>query len=93
MSAPVRLSPILRLALRDTNKPIGVAEYQLVHSLPKKLQTSLPSIEQIERELGVTGEAESCLLSLTNQRDRRDVFPTPVGMNLARNHSMRWPGR
>jgi hypothetical protein len=38
--------------LRDSNKPIGVAEYQLVEALPKELQTSLPSIEQIERELG-----------------------------------------
>ena len=39
-------------ALRDVNKPIGVAEYQLIESLPAELQTSLPSIEQIERELG-----------------------------------------
>jgi hypothetical protein len=29
-----------------------VAEYQLIESLPAELQTSLPSIEQIERELG-----------------------------------------
>ncbi|SDY50459.1 YhcG family protein [Nitrosomonas sp. Nm58] len=50
---------VAEYALRDTNKPIGVAEYQLVHSLPKELQTSLPSIEQIERELGVAGETES----------------------------------
>jgi hypothetical protein len=28
-----------------------VAEYQLVESLPPELQTGLPSIEQIEREL------------------------------------------
>jgi predicted nuclease of restriction endonuclease-like (RecB) superfamily len=50
---------VAEYALRDTNKPIGVAEYQLVDSLPKELQTSLPSIEQIERELGAAGEAES----------------------------------
>jgi hypothetical protein len=37
---------------RDTAQPIGVAEYQLVESLPAALQTSLPSIEQIESELG-----------------------------------------
>jgi predicted nuclease of restriction endonuclease-like (RecB) superfamily len=43
---------VAEYALRDTNKPIGVAEYQLVESLPKELETSLPSIEQIERELG-----------------------------------------
>jgi hypothetical protein len=43
---------IAEYALRDTNKPIGVAEYQLVEALPKELETSLPSVEQIERELG-----------------------------------------
>lgn len=43
---------IAEYALRDVNKPIGVAEYQLVEALPQELQTSLPSIEQIERELG-----------------------------------------
>ena len=42
---------VAEYALRDNSKPIGVAEYQLVESLPPELQTSLPSIEQIEREL------------------------------------------
>jgi len=43
---------VAEYALRDSKKPIGVAEYQLLELLPKELQTSLPSIEQIERELG-----------------------------------------
>jgi len=42
---------IAEYALRDAHKPIGVAEYQLVHALPAKLKTSLPSIEDLEREL------------------------------------------
>jgi len=42
---------VAEYALRDNNRPIGVAHYQLVESLPAELQTSLPSIEQIEREL------------------------------------------
>lgn len=42
---------IAEYALRDASKPIGVSEYQLVHALPARLETSLPSIEQIEREL------------------------------------------
>jgi predicted nuclease of restriction endonuclease-like (RecB) superfamily len=42
---------IAEYALRDANKPIGVAEYQLVHALPAQLETSLPSIAQLEREL------------------------------------------
>jgi predicted nuclease of restriction endonuclease-like (RecB) superfamily len=43
---------VAEYALRDKTQPIGVAEYQLIESLPEELQTSLPSIEQIERELG-----------------------------------------
>ncbi|WP_397384235.1 YhcG family protein [Prosthecobacter sp.] len=42
---------VAEYALRDNARPMGVAEYQLVESLPAELQTSLPSIEQIEREL------------------------------------------
>ncbi|MGV8805921.1 MAG: PDDEXK nuclease domain-containing protein [Polaromonas sp.] len=42
---------VAEYALRDKSQPMGVAEYQLVESLPPELQTSLPSIEQIEREL------------------------------------------
>ena len=43
---------VAEYALRDSTKPIGVAEYELIESLPAELRTSLPSIEQIERELG-----------------------------------------
>ncbi len=42
---------VAEYALRDNTRPLGVAEYQLVESLPPELKTSLPSIEQIEREL------------------------------------------
>ena len=42
---------VAEYALRDSSKPMGIAEYQLLESLPATLQTSLPSIEQIEREL------------------------------------------
>lgn len=43
---------VAEYALRDTKRPIGVAEYQLVEALPRELEESLPSIESIERELG-----------------------------------------
>ena len=46
---------VVEYALRDINKPMGVAEYQLTTALPDELQSSLPTIEQIERELGLTG--------------------------------------
>ncbi len=39
-------------SLRDVNKPIGVSEYQITASLPEQLRSSLPSIDQIEAELG-----------------------------------------
>jgi len=42
---------VAEYALRDSAKPLGIAEYQLTESLPEKLKTSLPTIEQIEREL------------------------------------------
>ena len=44
---------IVEYALRDVTKPIGVAEWRtrLVESLPKKFQSSLPTVAQIEAEL------------------------------------------
>lgn len=42
---------VAEYALRDMQQPLGIAEYQLVESLPEPLQTALPTIEQIEREL------------------------------------------
>ena len=44
---------VVEYALRDLKKPIGVAAWQtkLVKSLPKELKGSLPTIEEIEKEL------------------------------------------
>lgn len=38
-------------ALRDIHKPIGVSEFELTHILPENLKSSLPTIEEIERNL------------------------------------------
>ena len=40
-------------ALRDINKPIGVADWEtrIVKSLPQELKSSLPTVEEIEEEL------------------------------------------
>lgn len=48
---------VAEYALSGMTKPIGVAEYQLVRSLPQPLDTSLPTIEEIEAEL--SGKLES----------------------------------
>jgi len=42
---------VAEYALGDKTQPMGIAEYKLLESLPEPLQTSLPTIEQIEREL------------------------------------------
>jgi hypothetical protein len=44
---------IVEYALQDINKPMGVAEYtvKFMEKLPKKLESSLPTIEDIELEL------------------------------------------
>ena len=49
---------VAEYALREKTQPIGVAEYQLIESLPEELQTSLPSIEQIEQALANDGFAD-----------------------------------
>ncbi len=42
---------IAEYTLRGVDKPIGVSGYELTRALPESLQSSLPSIEQIEQEL------------------------------------------
>lgn len=38
-------------ALRDIQKPIGISDYELGQALPKDYRGSLPTIEEIEKEL------------------------------------------
>lgn len=42
---------VAEYALSGIEKPIGVAEYELVRALPEPLLSSLPSVEQLESEL------------------------------------------
>ena len=42
---------VAEYALSDIHKPMGVSEYQLTQALPDDLKPSLPSIEDIEKEL------------------------------------------
>ncbi len=49
---------VAEYALSGIAKPIGIAEYELVRALPTPLDTSLPSIEEIEAELGRDLETE-----------------------------------
>lgn len=49
---------VAEYALSKIDKPIGVAEYQLVRTLPEPLDTSLPSIEKIETEFAREMDSE-----------------------------------
>lgn len=50
---------VAEYALGDNSLPMGIAEYKLLESLPLELQTSLPSIEQLERELARDAKEDS----------------------------------
>ncbi len=50
---------IAEYALSGMDKPIGVAEYQLVRALPETLATSLPTVEELEAELDTLGDVPS----------------------------------
>ena len=51
---------VVEYALRDVQKPIGVAEWEtrLVDSLPRELEGALPTVEQLEAELGAAHDGE-----------------------------------
>lgn len=42
---------VVEYALRDSGKPMGVAQYRLVESLPKRLQSELPTNDDLAREM------------------------------------------
>jgi predicted nuclease of restriction endonuclease-like (RecB) superfamily len=49
---------VAEYALRGMTKPIGISEYELTRTLPDELKSSLPSIEELEKELAEQTEAE-----------------------------------
>lgn len=44
-------STVAEYALRDINKPLGIAEFRLGEALPESLKGTLPTIEELETEL------------------------------------------
>ena len=49
---------VAEYALRNTMTPIGISEYKLSEALPADLKGSLPTIEELESELGRAGDGE-----------------------------------
>jgi hypothetical protein len=50
---------VAEYALRGIDKPIGIAEYEPTQSIPEKLKGSLPTLEEIEKELEDNEEKEA----------------------------------
>ncbi|MFZ0826921.1 MAG: PDDEXK nuclease domain-containing protein [Verrucomicrobiia bacterium] len=59
---------VAEYALRGMDKAIGISDYQLTRALPKKLRSSLPSIEQLEKELSHNKPAKSAVRSKSGRR-------------------------
>jgi YhcG PDDEXK nuclease domain len=65
---------VVEYALRDTGKPMGVAQYRLVESLPKRLQSELPTNDDLAGELPLFNlvtmriRLERALLSIAERR-------------------------
>lgn len=42
---------VAEYALKDISKPIGISEYQLTTAIPENLKGSLPTVEELQKEL------------------------------------------
>jgi hypothetical protein len=45
---------IAEYTLRGADRPIGISAYELTRALPPSLKSALPTVEEIEAELGAT---------------------------------------
>ncbi|WP_157343675.1 PDDEXK nuclease domain-containing protein [Bradyrhizobium pachyrhizi] len=81
---------IVEYALRDSSKPMGVAQYQLSTALPPQLEEDLPTVAEFAREFPLMSVVK---LRIEIERAVRDlaektgaVFDRPVGiMNMLRD--------
>ena len=69
---------VVEYALRDMSKPMGVAEYRLTQALPERLQSELPTAEDLAAELPLLD-----LLTLRIELERRLA-------KLAKAHGLEW---
>ena len=64
---------VVEYALRNTATPMGIAEFRHLEKLPEQLQGTLPTIEEIEAELGKSAgpsDPEPKPRSIRQSRDR-----------------------
>jgi predicted nuclease of restriction endonuclease-like (RecB) superfamily len=81
---------IVEYALRDSSKPMGVAQYQLSHALPPQFEEDLPTVAEFAREFPLMSvvklriEIERAVRDLASERGV--VFDRPVGItNMLRD--------
>lgn len=48
---------VAEYALRDANRPLGISKYELTSALSDEWKSSLPSVEDIERELSLDNDS------------------------------------
>lgn len=79
---------IVEYALRDTSKPIGVAQYRLSPALPDRLKQHLPTVEDLAREFPAMSvvklriEIERALRDFTAARGFSSKRPMSIGLAL-----------
>jgi hypothetical protein len=73
---------IAEYALRDINKPIGISEYRLAESLPEKLKGSLPTIEELESEMGAPQQRSP--IEYVGRRNRDPIHPCKALLTFTR---------
>ena len=85
---------IVEYTLRDTNKPMGVAQYRLTAALPQELQRELPTIEDLAAEFPLLSlvrlriDIEKKLAALVKahglEDDMHDIVSTELMANILR---------
>jgi predicted nuclease of restriction endonuclease-like (RecB) superfamily len=79
---------VVEYSLRDTAKPMGVAQYTVSTSLPSRLQRDLPTIEELRREFPLMSvvklriEIERALRDYAAANGFASVRPTGIGPML-----------
>jgi predicted nuclease of restriction endonuclease-like (RecB) superfamily len=79
---------VVEYSLRDTTKPMGVAQYKVSPSLPSRLQRDLPTIEELGREFPLMSvvklriEIERALRDYAAANGFAPTRPTGIGPML-----------
>jgi predicted nuclease of restriction endonuclease-like (RecB) superfamily len=64
---------VAEYALRGATSPIGVSEYELTRALPANLRSALPTVEEIESELGEAPQRASDAVRIEGPANKRQA--------------------